>query len=439
MVKKIVLAAALAALAWSCATFKPLPPAFYVEDLPQSLTTAMSLEERIAAEEAWKDLRTGRTDRAAKEFARLGPESPVSHLGSGFLALQAKDLEAAEQGFRQALKIDPELVLAYVGLAQVALAGGDDEQAYSRYREILKREPEHPWAKPRFEALREAKTEELTALGRQEAETGSLEAAKKAYLSALFYSPESVEANLELARIYWKEKNAASAALHYRAASAGAPKDKGILKEYAEALYEDQQYGRSLEVYEQLAEADPRDKAVKDRVESLKNKLGIYELPSLYNDIPASQAISREDLAALIAVKLRKVLDGGETSPIFVDIGTSWASRFIVKVAGLGIMESYDNHTFQPKKLINRAELAETLVRLVNYLKNKGYRFTAQMEPDKIQISDVPPENYFRAPIVQIVAYQIMDLGPGRTFRPEAVVGGQEAVAALDVIEELMK
>ncbi len=440
MVKKIMIVAGLAALAWSCATFEPLPPAFYVEDLPQSLTTTMTLEERIAAEEAWNDLRTGRSERAGKAFAKLGTASPVAFLGRGFLALQAQDLQASEQGFRDALKLDPELVLAYVGLAQVALARGDEDQAYNRYREVLKREPDHAWAKPRFEALRERKTEAFTAEGRRAAEAGDMETAKKAYLSALFYSPESVDANLDLARIYWKEKNAASAALHYKAASAGASKDRGILKEYAEVLYEDQQFGRSLDIYELLAEANPKDKSVRERIEGLKNKLGIYEIPSLYNDIPAAQAISREELAALIAVKLRKALDGGDaTPPIFVDIATSWASRFILKVTALGVMESYENHTFQPKKIINRAELAETLVRLVNILKNKGYRFTPQMAADRVQISDVSPENYFRAPIVQIVAYQIMDLGPQRTFRPDAVVEGREAIGALDIVLELMK
>ena len=103
-------------------------------------------------------------------------------------------------------------------------------------------------------------------------------------------------------------------------------------------------------------------------------------------------------------MKFRNVLDGGETTPpILIDIATSWASRFILKVTALGVMESYENHTFLPKKIINRAELAETLVRLVNFLKNKGYRFTPQMAPDRIQISDVPPDNYFHAPIVQII------------------------------------
>ena len=440
MVKKILLVAGLAALAWSCATFNPLPPAFYIEDLPQSLTTAMTLEQRIAAEEAWQDLRSGMSERAGKEFAKLGSGSPVSQLGRGFLALQAQDFQAAEQGFNEALGSDPELVLAHMGLAQVALARGDEAQAYSQYLEILKREPDHAWAKPRFEALREKRTEEFTSEARRAVAAGDPEAGKEAYLKALFYSPESVEANLKLARIYRKEKNAASAALHYKAASAGDPKDRTILEEYAETLFEAEQYGRSLDVYELVAEEDPKDKAIRDRIESLKNRLGIYELPNLYNDIPASEAISREELAALVAVKFKGVLEGGEAPPtILVDIATSWASKFILKATAQGVMESYENHTFQPKKIINRAELAETLVRLVNFLKNKGYRFAPQMTPDRVQVSDVPPDNYFYAPIVQIVAYQIMDLGPQRTFRPDAVVRGREAVGAMDVILGLMK
>lgn len=440
MVKKILLVVGLAALAWSCATFEPLPPAFYVEDLPQALTTSMTLEQRIAAEEAWNDLRTGRSDRAGKAFAKLGPESLVSLLGRGFLALQAQDLQAAEQGFKEALGHDPGMTLAHVGLAQVALARGDEDQAYTQYREILKREPDHGWAKPRFEALREKRTEEFTSDARRAVAAGDVEGGKRAYLKALFYTPESVEVNLDLARIYRKEKNAASAALHYKAASAGDPKNRTILREYAETLSDAEQYGRSLDIYELLAEADPKDKTVRERIESLKNRLGIYELPSLYKDIPASESISREELAALLAVKFRNVLNGGETTPpILIDIATSWASRFILKVTALGVMESYENHTFLPKKIINRAELAETLVRLVNFLKNKGYRLTPQMAPDRIQISDVPPDNYFHAPIVQIISYQILDLSAQRTFRPDAVVGGREAIEALDIILGLMK
>ena len=52
MVKKSLLILFLMSLVWACATFKPQPPSFYIEDLPQSITTQMSLEQRIAGERA---------------------------------------------------------------------------------------------------------------------------------------------------------------------------------------------------------------------------------------------------------------------------------------------------------------------------------------------------------------------------------------------------
>jgi len=440
MVKKSLLILFLVSLPWACATFQPQPPSFYIEDLPQSVTTSMSLEQRIAADEAWEDLKAGDSGRAGKSLLRLGPGSPVYHLGLGFIHFQAQDLTAAESSFKEALKLSPDLIPAYLGLAQIDQARGLEDQVFSDYREVLKRDPGHSWVKPRFEALREKKTEDLLAEAKRAFAAGDAEAGKKGFLTALFYSPDSVEAHLSLARIYKGEKNIPSAALHYKAANAGDPKNKAVLREYAGTLYESEQFGRSLDVYEQLVELDPRDKDARDRVEDLKNRLGIYELPSLYNDIPKSEAVTREDLAALIAVKFKEVLNDPDAKPpILIDISTSWAAKPILKVTALNILESYENHTFLPRKIVNRAELAETLVRLINILKNKGFTFSPQMAAEKVRISDVPPENYYYAPITRIVAYQIMDLTPQRMFQPDAVVQGREAVRILDIILALMK
>lgn len=440
MVKKPLLVFSLVSLLWACATFQPQPPSFYIEDLPQSITTSMSLEQRIAADEAWKNLKGGDRGRAEKSLLRLGPHSPVYHLGLGFIHFQAQDLTAAESSFKEALKLSPGLIPAYLGLAQIDQAKGLEDRVFSDYMEVLKRDPDHSWVKPRFEALREKKTEDLLAEAKRAFAAGDAEAGKKGFLTALFYSPESVEAHLSLARIYKGEKNVPSAVLHYKAASAGDPKNKAVLREYAGALYETEQFGRSLDVYEQLVELDPQDKDAQGRVEDLKNRLGIYELPSLYNDIPKSEAVTREDLAALIAVKFKEVLNDPDAKPpILVDISTSWASKPILKVTALNILESYENHTFLPRKIVNRAELAETLVRLINILKNRGYKFSPQMAAEKVHISDVPPENYYFGPITQIVAYQIMDLTPQRTFQPDTVVRGQEAVRILDIILALIK
>jgi Tfp pilus assembly protein PilF len=440
MVKKSLLILFLMSLVWACATFQPQPPSFYIEDLPQSITTQMSLEQRIAAEEAWKDLKEGDSSRAEKSLLRLGYDSPVYHLGLGFIHFQAQDLAAAESSFKEALKLSPGLIPAYLGLAQIDQAKGLEDQVYSDYREVLKWDPDHSWVKPRFEALREKKTEELLAEAKRAFADGDVEAGKKSFNMALFYSPESVEAHLSLARTYKGEKNIPGAVVHYKAAIAGDPKNKAVLREYAGALYESEQFGRSLNAYEQLVELDPQDKDARGRVEDLKNRLGVYELPSLYNDIPKSEAVTREDLAALIAVKFKEVLNDPDAKPpILVDISTSWAARPILKVTALNILESYENHTFLPRKTVNRAELAETLVRLINILKNRGFKFSPQMAAEMVRISDVPPENYYYAPITQIVAYQIMDLTPKRTFQPDAVVRGEEAVRILDIILALIK
>jgi Tfp pilus assembly protein PilF len=440
MVKKPLLVFSLVSLLWACATFQPQPPSFYIEDLPQSITTSMSLEQRIAADEAWKNLKGGDSGRAEKSLLRLGPHSPVYHLGLGFIHFQAQDLTAAESSFKEALRLSPGLIPAYLGLAQIDQANGLEDRVFSDYMEVLKRDPDHSWVKPRFEALREKKTEDLLAEAKRAFAAGDAKAGKKGFFTALFYSPESVEAHLSLARIYKGEKNVPSAVLHYKAASAGDPKNKAVLREYAAALYETEQFGRSLDVYEQLVELNPQDKEARGRIEDLKNRLGIYELPSLYNDIPKSEAVTREDLAALIAVKFKEVLNDPDAKPpILVDISTSWAAKPILKVTALNILESYENHTFLPRKIVNRAELAETLVRLINILKNKGFKFSPQMAAEKVRISDVPPENYYYAPITQIVAYQIMDLTPQRTFQPDTVVRGQEAVRILDIILALIK
>ena len=97
-------------------------------------------------------------------------------------------------------------------------------------------------------------------------------------------------------------------------------------------------------------------------------------------------------------------------------------------------MEVYSNHTFQPRKLITRAEMAETLVRLVEFLKKQKYRIIEQIALDRIKVADVPREHVYFGPISQVLAYQLMDLAPDRTFRPEQPVTGAEAVRIFDLL-----
>jgi hypothetical protein len=102
-------------------------------------------------------------------------------------------------------------------------------------------------------------------------------------------------------------------------------------------------------------------------------------------------------------------------------------------------MSIFDNHTFQPRRIINRAELAESLARLIDFLRRKGAKFVPLLDPRKIQIADVSPDSFFYQPILGVVSYQVMDLTPQRLFEPEKTVPGREAIRILDVVLGLAK
>jgi len=441
VVKRCLIIGIILGAAWSCATVTPTPsPSFYVPDIPASMSTRMTLDQRIAADEVWSELKAGRTAQAQRLILRMGAQSPAYTTGLGYIGLFTSDLTAAETNFKEAIRTSPEMTPALAGLAQVYESKGEKDLLFAEYREILAKDPDNRWARPRYEALRDKLVEESTAEAKAAVAAGNLEEARKAYLKVLTFVPESESANLALARIFIKEKNTAGALPYYKIAIDGQPKNKALLREYADSLFEAGELGRSLDLYEKLAELEPGDAAVTQRIEDLKNKLGVFELPSQYKSIADLDAVTREDLAALIAVRFKDSMNVPERqAQILVDISTSWAQKFIIKVASLGVMSGYDNHTFQPRKIINRAELAETLVQLIDFLKGRGAKFVPVIDVRRIQIADVAPENFYYQPIVRVVSYQIMDLSPQRTFDPEQTVPGREAVRVLNVISGLAK
>ena len=435
MVRKLA-AIGLALLgAWSCATLPTGPPAFFIGDIPSDVLTRLRLDDRIAVREAWDALKAGRAEQARKLVSKLGTASPAYAVGLAYADLLLGDLAAAEEGFKASLWSFPDMTPARIGLAQIYESRRESEKVLGEYREILKRDPDDRWAKPRFEALRDDLVKAAMADARTALAADDREAAKREFLKVLFFAPETAEAHLDLARIYRQEKNAASALLHFKAAMEGWTADKAVLREYAEYLADSEELGKSLDVLEKLAALEPQDAAVGKRIEELKVKLGIYELPGQYSDIPALEAVAREDLAALIGVRFGDLLDSpGRRTEILVDISMSWAQRYIVKVASLDIMSIFDNHTFQPRRIINRAELADTAVRLIGVLQSRGAKFVPVVETRRIQIADVSADNYYHQAIIRALSFQVLTLTPERMFEPERPVPGNEAIRVMDLI-----
>jgi len=83
--------------------------------------------------------------------------------------------------------------------------------------------------------------------------------------------------------------------------------------------------------------------------------------------------------------------------------------------------------------------MAEILLSLIDRLKKEGYNFIQQIPPEKIQISDVSPDNYYYQPIVLIISYDIMTFSLDKIFNPDLPVSGHECIKFLNIIEALIK
>lgn len=419
----------------ACATYQPPSISLYVDNLPQSIVTELSLDERILIEEAWRSLKQGNGIKARKSLMRLDEQSPFYYVGMGYAYFMMNDIALAEDFFKAALRYSPEMNIIHLGLGQIYHKTGRDDLAFAEFREVIKVEPEHIWVRAQYESIKNQKTQESLDGGKAYRDAGDMERGKQAFLRALYYSPENTDAHFALADIFQEEGNLESAIVHLGAASTNEPENSDILKNYAEVLFQANENKQSLEIYERLASADPENREYAQRIDVLKNRLGIFELPSQYGAIATSEAVSKEEIAALLAVKFKDILD--ETSrkpPIIIDIATSWADDFILQMTSLGLLDIYPNHTFRPKKIITRAEMAEILLRLVKHLQDRGYRFIQQIPPENIQISDVSADNYYYQPIIQIVSYDIMGLSADKTFEPDLPLSGRESIRLLDII-----
>lgn len=436
MVRKTFALWILVILLWgACATYRPPALNLYIDNLPQSIVTGLSLDERIIVEEAWRSLKQGKGTKARKTLMRLDEQSPFYYVGMGYAYFTMNDIALAEDFFKAAQRYSPDMAIVHLGLGQIYQRTGRDDLAFAEFREIINTNPGHIWVRAQYENIKNKKTQEALDSGKDFLDAGDTESAKEVFLRALYYSPESAPAHLSLADIFMGEDNLENALVHLEAASINDPENMEILQKLGDILFQANENKRSLEIYEKLAEEDPENLEYQQRIEVLKNRLGIFELPSQYHAIISSEAISKEEMAALLAVKFKDVL--GEASrkpPIIIDIATSWADDYILQMTSLNLLDIYPNHTFRPKKIINRAEMAEILMRLLNHLSDRGFRFMQQIPPESIEISDVSVDNYYYQPIIQILSYDIMSLSLDKTFNPDLPVSGPESIRLLDII-----
>lgn len=379
---------------------------------------------------AWDALRAG-DSATAGEMLDINPTANRSTAGGsaarGFLMLARSATAEARTRFQQALTVSPGYATALYGLGFVAEVEGDRVAGLDWYRRAVEADPRLAAASVRLQVLRLEQAQVLIAEGERAAESGDDAAAVLSYGAALELGPDVLEPYLRIAAIQRRGGQNEDAIRTLRAARDRIGDLRIVLEPLGQALQESGAYDEAYDVFQALLDVVPDDAEVRAMVASARELYFTTSLPEPYRQIEDKRQIVRQDLAALIAIRLPSLgerADEARRGVIIIDIEDSWAEDYIREVVQWGVMQVFQNHAFGPELVIKRQFFAEIAYRVLELL-------DATDDAPRARLSDVATEHYFYDQIRVVVGQGILPVGPRGSFGLLEPVSGAEAVAAV--------
>ncbi len=151
---------------------------------------------------------------------------------------------------------------------------------------------------------------------------------------------------------------------HFRRAVELDPSDAASLGQMARIFEARDDVAEALRLYEEALAIESSVDLTRRR-DALRERIELAKLPDEYRAIADAPQITRGDLAALIGVRLGPALGQSRDAVVVTDLRGHWAGTWIMAVVRAGVMQAFENHAFQPREVVDRAELAETAARLL--------------------------------------------------------------------------
>jgi tetratricopeptide (TPR) repeat protein len=406
----------------------PRFPQFVSPDVPAELASTL---QAWSHERGWRFLQAGDLRNAEQEFglALRSPDFYPSMAGRGYVELAREQPRDALGFFDQALAVRADYLSALVGRGEALLALERDVDAIGAFERALAVSPGLNDVRRRVEVLRFQSLERDLAAARQAAQAGRSDDAIRLYGGAISASPESPFLYRELGLVEAGRGEADAALEHFRRAVALDPSDAASMAQIAGILEDRGDLAEALRLYEQAlaiessADFTRRRDAVRERIE-------LAALPDEYRSIPDAAQITRGDLAALIGVRLGPALTTSRDGVVVTDLRPHWAENWIMTVVRAGVMQAFDNHSFLPRQIVERAELADTVARLLADLAPQERM--RQWRAAGIRFTDVPQGHRAYEAASVAVASGVLDHGTDQSFQPSRRVSGAEAVQAVE-------
>ncbi len=413
-------------------------PDFIFPAAPVDLGTPAAQERHKAG---WLWLQAGDLKAAERNFEaalKLSTAFYPAETGLGYVGLAKKDSNEAANHFDRAVVANPRYAPALVGRGEALLALGERDMALKSFEAAVVADEGLAGLRPRIEVLRVRGLQDDVDAARKAAETGNLDGARQAYGRAITASPDSPFLYRELADVIRKQGDLDIALQQAQKASELDPSDPRAQVMMGEILEARNDPMNAIAAYE-AANALERNEALERKIEAIRESMALAAMPAEFKAIDSSPNLSREQLAALVGVRLDEFFKRvpRRNAVVITDTRGSWATPWILSVTRAGVMEVYPNHTFQPEALVRRGELAEAASRVLSLIATQKPALAAAWRNSRREFSDVPPAhlNYPAASLT--VGAGVMEALADGSFQLGKPVTGAEAVAAVKRLEEL--
>jgi tetratricopeptide (TPR) repeat protein len=384
----------------------------------------------------WRFLQSGDPRNASREFEAAlarNPQFYPARAGNGYVALARGDHSRALAAFDAALGSAAGYVPALVGRGQTLLAMKRDVDAIAAFEAALAVDDSLAAVRRRVDVLRFRTVEQVIEAARSAAAAGRLDAARTAYERALELSPDSSFLYRELAAVERRQGNGDAAVQHFTRAIELDSSDVASLVGLADLLVERLDYPGADAAYRKAAAIDPGPELTA-KIAAVAERLREARFPPEFRTIGEAAQITRGDLAALLGLRLERVLNRATPQQVVVtDAAGHWAAPWIARVTATGVMDPFENHTFQPGLVIRRGDLA-TAVRRILTIEASSNATLRQRIAEQPKMADMPATHLVYPAAAAAVASGVMPLLEGDRFEVNRPVTGAEA---LDVIGRL--
>ena len=446
-VRSIVSALLLAVLLSGCAAKLVSPPPVTAPHFPDFVMPVppAGLGAPVAVDrhnEGWQWLQSGDARAAERSFAaalKAAPGFYPAEAGLGYAALARKDSDVALQHFDRAVVANPRYAPALAGRGDALLALGERDVALKSFEAATLADPSLGALKSRIDVLTLRVMQDDVAAARKAAEAGKWSEARQGFQRAIAASPQSPFLYRELAVVERQDNDLDAALAHAQKAASIDPTDPRALVLTGEILEARGALAAAIDSYSAALALEPND-ALATRLEGLRARAALAAMPPEYQAIPNAATVTREQLAALIGVRLQPLLQrlDRRTAVVITDTRTSWASPWILTVARAGVMEVYANHTFQPAAVVRRADLARAASRVLALIADEKPALGAEWSKgQRRRFPDVAPGHLSYPAVSLVVEAGVMAAAADGSFELARPATGAEAVAAISKLEEL--